>query len=99
MWIVNPLTTKTDITNVNSASSGIELLYKDKESQTIKYIKQTSNEAVSVSSTIGQNKSVNNLNHAQAKELLYRKHLFFQQENDIFLYHVTLEIIPHQLRT
>ncbi|GAA63026.1 hypothetical protein P20311_0801 [Pseudoalteromonas sp. BSi20311] len=44
-------------------------MHKDNGAKTTKDIEQTSNEAVSVTSTIGQNKSANNLNHAQAKEL------------------------------
>ena len=55
--------------SVNISSIGIERLHKDNGAKTTKDIEQTSNEAVSVTSTIGQNKSANNLNHAQAKEL------------------------------
>lgn len=55
--------------SVNISRFGIERLHKDNGAKTTKDIEQTSNEAVSVTSTIGQNKSANNLNHAQAKEL------------------------------
>jgi hypothetical protein len=55
--------------SVNISSLGIESFRKDKRSQSTNHIELTSNEAVSINSTIGRSKSTNNLNHIQAKEL------------------------------